>query len=102
MISLELYAILLIISGLLFAAHLLHVGSDMWFDLVFGYLSTIFMVVLTVLFAAGRVGLFAAGKLTALNDNAVTLLMAILCLTMTAFVLYNTGHALLDTVRGGY
>ncbi|MBO5431176.1 hypothetical protein J5991_03940 [Methanocorpusculum sp.] len=103
MISLELYFILLIITGLLFAAHLFYIGAEYWLDIVFGIISSVFMLILTVLFAAGQVGVLYAGEFTALQSVAVTLLLAILCILFLLSALYRTATSVISTFRnGGY
>lgn len=103
MIPLELFLTFLLITGLLFAGHLFYIGAEYWIDIILGILSAVFMVILTVLFAAGQVGILDAGTWTGLNNSALVFLFGILCVLTVLSALFRAATALLSTYeRGGY
>lgn len=102
MIPPEIFIIFLIITGLLFAVFLFGIGYEYWIDIICGILSTVFMLVLTVLFAAGNVGytIYTTTLETVIiNDASLVFLMGALVVFMTAINLLKIGVELTRTYR---
>lgn len=106
MIPLELFIGLYVIAAVLFAAHLYYIGAESMFDILFGIISSIMQIVLTVLFAAGGVGLAAASgsshTLIAIHSVPVVFLLIILAVMTLISALYRAAQKLTTTYRGGY
>lgn len=107
MISPELFIFFVVIAGVLFAALLFGIGAEYWVDILCGILSSVWLTVLTVLFAAGNIGytVYTTTLETVLiQDGSITFLLAAGCVFVITVTLFKTAVALTTTyaVRGGY
>lgn len=108
MIPVELFIFMLIAAGLMFAASLFSIGAEYWIDVVFGILSSVFMTVLTVMFAAGNVGYtvfnLAHEEVTILiQDSSMVFLLAAVCVLFIGTTLFKIGMEVITTYQtGGY
>lgn len=106
MITPELFIFFVMLTALLFAANLFGIGAEYWIDVLCGLLSSVFMIVLTVLFAAGNVGytIYTTTLETVLiQDTSIVFLMGAVCVFFIGFTLFKVGTALTTTYRtGGY
>lgn len=108
MIPVELFIFMLIVAGLMFAALLFGICAEYWIDIVCGILSSVFMIVLTVLFAAGNVGTTVYNMANEavpvlVQDSSMVFLLAAVCVLFVLFTIFKTALALTTTYRsGGY
>lgn len=103
MIPLELFIILTLIAGALFVAHILYIGADQMFDILAGILSTVMMIILSVMFAAGNVGYaIGSGHLVAIQSIPVVFILLILSITILLSTLYRVAITFTQTYRRGY
>lgn len=108
MIPVELFIFMLIVAGLMFAALLFGIGAEYWIDIVCGILSSVFMIVLTVLFAAGNVGTTVYNMANEavpvlVQDSSMVFLLAAVCVLFIGTTLFKIGLEVITTYQtGGY